>query len=129
MSMCMLLVLENKRGGIKWKRRIELQLALRFPLIFDVVKDKNALSKYKASLSRIVWIQICLVFKMCSLLFTQFSIWSLQLQQLCYNCFPHWFDVAERAEHEILDLRILGLVCYLPILERVFTASHRLSET
>lgn len=40
-TMCMHLVLENKRGGIKWKRGMELQLSLRFPLIFDVVKDKE----------------------------------------------------------------------------------------
>lgn len=28
---------------------MECQLLLKFPLIFDVVKDKNELSKYKAS--------------------------------------------------------------------------------
>lgn len=56
------------------KERIELELALIFPLIFDVVKDKNALFKYKASLSRVVWIHTCLVFKICYLLFIQFSI-------------------------------------------------------
>ena len=65
MSMCVLLVLENRRGGIKWKRWLELELAVRFPLIFDMVNGKNELSKYKASLSTIGCIHMCLVLGSC----------------------------------------------------------------
>ena len=33
------------------EKGMELQLALKFPLMFDVAKDKNEISEYKAKVS------------------------------------------------------------------------------
>ena len=55
------------------ERGMELQLALKFPLMFDVAKDKNEISEYKAkdSIVTLFWVP---VLEVCSLPLTQLSV-------------------------------------------------------
>jgi hypothetical protein len=52
---------------------MELQLALKFPLMFDGAKDKNEISEYKAKVSIVTlfWVP---VLEVCSLPLTQLSV-------------------------------------------------------
>lgn len=55
------------------ERGMELQLALKFPLMFDGAKDKNEISEYKAKVSIVTlfWVP---VLEVCSLPLTQLSV-------------------------------------------------------